>query len=240
MLTRRQLLFSLLAPARPNLLLVTFDQLRFDSLGCTGNPSIQTPVIDALAARGTLFTRHFVQVPQCVPSRMSIHTGRYPHTHRTLLNSYQIPDDEPTLARLLSAQGYRTASAGDRPFAPRNQLGGFALHLNHQPGQDHGTLLRQNGYSAEAIKAQQTKANSGYQDAPVPWPESLDEAKHSTDLALNFLAAPTTPSIPPPPTTPSTPNPISPRPAAAMAKWPTSLPANSAPPNPSLASTPAK
>lgn len=32
------------------------DQLRYDSLGCTGNPVIKTPRFDALAKEGTLFT----------------------------------------------------------------------------------------------------------------------------------------------------------------------------------------
>src|SRR5690242_10029281 len=115
--------------ARPNLLLVTFDQLRADCLGCYGNPVIHTPNIDRLAQRGVLFRNHFSPAPQCVPSRMTIHTGRYPHTHRTLLNSYQIPDDEPTLARILGGLGYDTAVTGERPFAPREQLGGFTKRL---------------------------------------------------------------------------------------------------------------
>lgn len=173
---------------RLNLLLVTFDQLRFDSLGCTGHPVVKTPVLDALAAEGTLFTRHYVQAPQCVPSRMSIHTGRYPHTHRTLLNSYVIPEDEPTLARLLAAAGYETVATGDRPFAPRQQLAGFERRLEAAPGRDHGSLLRKNGWSQEAIAEQQKKANSGFQMAPVPWPEELDESKHFSDLAIEFLS----------------------------------------------------
>jgi hypothetical protein len=121
------------------------------------------------AAEGTLFTRHYVQAPQCVPSRMSIHTGRYPHTHRTLLNSYVIPEDEPTLARLLGAAGYER-------------------RVEAAPGRDHGTLLRKNGWSAEAIEGQQKKANSGFQIAPVPWGEDLDESKRFSDLAIEFLS----------------------------------------------------
>src|SRR3712207_48466 len=109
-------------PSRPlNLIVITFDQLRCDSLGCTGNPVVKSPTVDSLAARGVLFTKNFCQAPQCVPSRMSIHTGRYPHTHRTLLNSYVIPDDEPTLARVLGKAGYRTVVTGERPFAPRSE-----------------------------------------------------------------------------------------------------------------------
>lgn len=66
---RREFLFSgaLLAQgverSRLNLLSVTFDQLRFDSLGCTGHLVVKTPVLDGLAAEETLFTRHYVQAP---------------------------------------------------------------------------------------------------------------------------------------------------------------------------------
>ena len=80
-MTRRQFVSSAALAAAPparrlNLVIVTFDQLRYDCLGCTGNPVIKTPVVDALAARGVLLTNNFCQTPQCVPSRMSIHTGR--------------------------------------------------------------------------------------------------------------------------------------------------------------------
>src|SRR5436190_19204396 len=44
-------------PKRPNVLLVTFDTMRADMLGCYGNPITKTPTIDALAARGTVFER---------------------------------------------------------------------------------------------------------------------------------------------------------------------------------------
>lgn len=57
------------------------DPLRFDYPGCTGHPSIKTPNIDALAARGVRFDRTYVQSPICGPSRMSFYTGRYVRSH---------------------------------------------------------------------------------------------------------------------------------------------------------------
>ena len=96
------------AAESPNILLILSDDQSWAHLGCYGNADIKTPNVDAFAKEGVRFDRYYVGTPQCVPSRMSIHTGRYPHTHRTLLNPYQIPDDEPTLARVLGAAGYRT------------------------------------------------------------------------------------------------------------------------------------
>jgi arylsulfatase A-like enzyme len=184
------------APAL-NLLLVTFDQLRADCLACYGNPVVKTPNIDRLAQRGTLFRHHFSPTPQCVPSRLTIHTGRYPHTHRTLLNSYRIPEDEPMLARILNSAGYRTACAGERPFAPRPQLGGFARQLGVEPGQNFGAMLARNGWAgpnivperAAKIAEQKRLHDTRFQAAAVPWPEELDEAKFHSDRAIEFLKA---------------------------------------------------
>ncbi|MGH2562752.1 MAG: sulfatase-like hydrolase/transferase, partial [Thermomicrobiales bacterium] len=57
---------------RPNIILITTDQQRYNTLGVTGNSHIRTPHLDRLAARGTLFDRAYIQNPVCVPSRACI------------------------------------------------------------------------------------------------------------------------------------------------------------------------
>lgn len=105
---------------RPNLVWFMPDQQRADTVGCFGNPVVQTPTIDALAARGTRFTNAFVQHPVCGPSRVSQMTGWYPHTngHRTLDNLLDPTD--PNMLRLLRDAGYQVAYVGTRGdvFAP--------------------------------------------------------------------------------------------------------------------------
>ncbi len=105
---------------RPNLVWFMPDQQRTDAVGCFGNPVVQTPTIDALAARGTRFTNAFVQHSVCGPSRVSQMTGWYPHTagHRTLDNL--IKPHEPNMLQLLKDAGYYVAYAGARGdvFAP--------------------------------------------------------------------------------------------------------------------------
>ena len=54
---------------RRNLVLFMPDQLRYDSLACTGNPVIRTPNFDALAKEGTLFTSASVSVERDPPHR---------------------------------------------------------------------------------------------------------------------------------------------------------------------------
>jgi arylsulfatase A-like enzyme len=56
---------------RPNILLICTDQQRFDAVGCYGNPHIQTPNLDRLAADGVVFDNCYVQNPVCAPSAAS-------------------------------------------------------------------------------------------------------------------------------------------------------------------------
>ena len=105
---------------RPNIVIFMPDQQRADAVGAFGNPTVQTPNIDALAGRGVRFDEAWGQHPVCGPSRISLMTGWYPHVagHRTLDNL--LGPDEPNLLRLLRDGGYQVAMAGDRGdvFAP--------------------------------------------------------------------------------------------------------------------------
>ena len=65
-----------------NILLITADDLNYNSVGCYGNTLDQiTPNIDKLAQSGIRFTNAFVNIAVCQPSRQSIMTGRYPHNN---------------------------------------------------------------------------------------------------------------------------------------------------------------
>lgn len=107
--------------SKPNFIIFMPDQLRYDSLGCTGNPAVRTPHIDAFAREGTLFTNCFVQASVCAQSRCSIFTGNYPHVsgHRSLQSL--IKPWEPNLFRSLREEGgYHVACLAPRgdTFAP--------------------------------------------------------------------------------------------------------------------------
>ncbi|MHC4915858.1 MAG: sulfatase family protein [Planctomycetota bacterium] len=68
------------SPGRPNVLLITADDLNWDSVGAWGCPvEGATPNIDALAAGGVRFELAHVNIAVCQPSRSAIMTGRYPH-----------------------------------------------------------------------------------------------------------------------------------------------------------------
>jgi arylsulfatase A-like enzyme len=99
-------------PGRRNVLLILADQFRNDCLGAVGNPVIRTPNLDALARKGTLFTKCFVQTNPCGPSRMCLFTGRYLCSNRALTNETPLLDAEENLAMHLQAGGYNPALIG--------------------------------------------------------------------------------------------------------------------------------
>lgn len=62
---------------RPNILYIFTDQQSASMMSCTGNRYLRTPAMDSLARNGTRFTRAYTTNPVCVPSRISMMTGRY-------------------------------------------------------------------------------------------------------------------------------------------------------------------
>ena len=109
---------------RPNVILITTDQQRYDTLGMTGNVLVHTPHIDALAQRGTLFERAYLQNPVCIPSRACLQTGRYTHQHGITYNAREIhktpglPQWEVTFMERLQLAGYRTGATGKMHMMP--------------------------------------------------------------------------------------------------------------------------
>ncbi len=105
-------------PQVKNILFIMCDQLRNDYLGCYGHPSLATPHIDGLAARGVRFTRAYVQSPICGPSRMCTYTGRYVIAHGSTWNGVPLKVGESTLGDYLRPSGMRVAIAGKTHMVP--------------------------------------------------------------------------------------------------------------------------
>ncbi len=89
-----------------NVLFITVDQWRGDSLSCAGHPLVRTPHIDALAARGVLFANHWANAAPCGPSRASLYTGLYMHNHRSVLNGTPLDARFTNVAREARVAGY--------------------------------------------------------------------------------------------------------------------------------------
>ena len=100
---------------RPNILLIVSED-NGPELGCYGEPSVQTPVLDALASRGVLFERAYVPQAGCSQSRAALLTGLYPHQNGQIgLATWKFRlyrEDTPNLVRSLRKAGYRTGIIG--------------------------------------------------------------------------------------------------------------------------------
>jgi iduronate 2-sulfatase len=94
-----------------NVLLIISDDLTSTALSCYGNAVCQTPNIDALAARGTRFTRAYCQGTYCGPSRASFMSGYYPHATGVLGYTSPRPQigNRETWAEAFRTNGYYTA-----------------------------------------------------------------------------------------------------------------------------------
>lgn len=96
------------APPAKNLLVLLVDTLRADHLGCYGYPRATSPSIDAFAEQSVLFERAATPQPKTSPAVASFFTGTWPQTHRIRRTSTVLPDDQETLAEVLSTAGFAT------------------------------------------------------------------------------------------------------------------------------------
>lgn len=96
----------------PNVLVMMTSEHRGDALGCTGHPLVRTSVVDLLTQHGGILRNFYATSPAARPSRASVLTGRYPHSHGVLSDSDQLPESEVLLPQLLAKHGYRTGLAG--------------------------------------------------------------------------------------------------------------------------------
>jgi tetratricopeptide (TPR) repeat protein len=96
-------------PAR-NVLLITIDTLRADSVGAYGARAAETPALDSLARDGARFDRAWAPAPITLPSHASLLSGRYPPAHGARHNGMAVGDAVPTLATALKGAGFATGA----------------------------------------------------------------------------------------------------------------------------------
>ncbi len=92
--------------ASPNVLIIMCDQLNAHVLGCYGGP-VPTPHIDRIAREGVRFTNAVCTTPFCSPSRASLITGLYPHTHGIVTNVMR--RDYPAISSPATQEGIKVS-----------------------------------------------------------------------------------------------------------------------------------
>ncbi len=125
---------------RPNIVLVMTDDQGYGDFGFTGNPVLQTPHLDALAAQSAQVERFYVS-PVCTPTRASLMTGRYNYRTRaidTYIGRAMMEPEEVTIAEMLRDAGYATGIFGKwhlgDAYPMRAMDQGFEESLVHRGG----------------------------------------------------------------------------------------------------------
>jgi len=106
---------------KPNILLITLDQFRGDSLSCANHPLVQTPNLDDLARNGLRLSRHYSQASPCSPGRASLYTGMYQMNHRVVANGTPLDKRFDNIALVARRAGYTPTLFGytDQAIDPR-------------------------------------------------------------------------------------------------------------------------
>src|SRR5688500_14855114 len=92
---------------RPNVILITADDLGYGDLGCYGQKNFKTPNLDRLAADGVRFTQVYAGSTVCAPSRCALMTGLHTGHARIRGNAkVSLRDEDVTIAEVLKPAGY--------------------------------------------------------------------------------------------------------------------------------------
>lgn len=116
-------------PSHSNVVLYLVDTLRADRLGCYGEPRPVSPRLDAFAAEAVLFEDALSQSSWTKASMASVLTGLIPSAHGVNGPRDRLPEDLPTLTRILHRAGYRTAAVVANSFV--TEPFGFAEGFDH-------------------------------------------------------------------------------------------------------------
>ena len=179
-----------------NVLFIMCDQLRWDYLSCTGHPHLETPHIDALAARGMLFNRAYVQSPICGPSRMSFYTGRYVSSHGSTWNQIPLKVGEMTLGDHLRPLGVRTALCGKTHMAadaeglkrlgiaPDSEIGALVSECGFEPWERDDGLHPPGRYGRQNQNYNTYMKEQGWEDEN-PWETVANSAEDADGNLLS-------------------------------------------------------
>lgn len=193
-----------------NVLFITADQWRGDTLGIMNHPCVGTPYLDKLARQGCLFRRHYGQTAPCGPARASLLTGQYLLNHRVVSNGTPLSADFSNIALEVRRHGREPTLIGytDQTPDPRTRpaddpalrsyegiLPGFTVYLNQaEDVRPWRTWLRQLGYPdrpyPQIYGHQQDYPGATERGATFPpayYPAEHSDSAFITDTALGWM-----------------------------------------------------
>jgi arylsulfatase A-like enzyme len=122
----------------PNILILMTDQQTLNAMSSYGNPWVNTPYMDWLAAQGVRFTKSYCCMPVCAPSRSSFITGFMPHQAGVNFNAAAPQKNLPNLGKVFQQAGYKTVYFG-KWHLPESYPRGWFIDV---PGFDYVSIPR--------------------------------------------------------------------------------------------------
>jgi arylsulfatase A-like enzyme len=123
------------AVEKPNVIILIADQVHYGMNKAAGYPLDVMPTMDGLQQRGVGFERNYCTSPLCVPSRISMLTGRWPEAHRVRINTQ--PDDayfQEDVYQVAKKQGYATGLTGKNHSYLKKEKVDFWREYSHGGG----------------------------------------------------------------------------------------------------------
>ena len=181
-----------------NVVLFMTDQHRFDCLGCTGNPVIETPNIDWIASEGTVFNNAYTPSPSCIPARACLMSGMNQWNTGILgMGAGQggMGINFPhTLPGVLADNGWYTKGIGKMHFYPERALLGFHSTVLDESGREAtpGFVSDYNRWFREQTNGSISPVDHGldwnsWMSRPWHLPEHLHPNCWTASEAINFL-----------------------------------------------------
>ncbi len=95
-----------------NFVIIMTDTQNKSMIGAYGNPAVDTPNLDRLAATGTRFDRAYTTCPLCTPARSAIFTGRHPQVNGAWANNMAPGRNIPMMGEIFRHYGFDVAYTG--------------------------------------------------------------------------------------------------------------------------------
>jgi len=136
---------------RPNIIIIYTDQQRWDTLAANGNNIIITPNLNKLAEDGVNFNCCISQNPVCMPSRISAMTGQYCSALNISHMAVTVPEETPTLQKILKNYGYYNGLIGKLHYLPHSNRDHREIHPSYDF--DHLELSDEPGCYEDVYRA---------------------------------------------------------------------------------------
>jgi arylsulfatase A-like enzyme len=172
------LMFSFFANAQlksapPNIIFIICDQMRADAIGVSGNRNAITPNLDKLANNGIICRNNLTNNSVCLPSRVSMFSGKYPNQTGIMCNKSTgdwLPF-EKSLPWYLKQAGYRTAYVGKNHTFIKSEFENF----------DYSSIRDREEFRAYS------KYVPPYWHSDILWPEEDCNPPKNTEEAIHFI-----------------------------------------------------